>query len=64
MGYIKEVLKMFKKIKLIKKLLKIVDAVESYYKGNKDKIDIAKKAIPEIKGYITDLERIIKRLGK
>lgn len=55
---------MFKKIKLIKKLLKIVDAVEEYYKGNKDKIDIARKALPEIKGYITDLERIIKRLGK
>ena len=52
---------MFKKIKLIKKFLKIVDAVEEYYKGNKDKIDIAKKAIPEIKGYITDLERILNK---
>lgn len=52
---------MFKKIKLIKKLLKIVDAVEEYYKGNKDKIEKARKAIPEIKGYITDLERILNK---
>lgn len=55
---------MFKKIRLAKKLMKIVDAVEEYYKGNRDKIEAAKKAIPEIKGYISDLERIIKRLGK
>ena len=54
---------MFKKIKLIKKLLKIIDAVESYWEGNRDKIEEAKKAIPEIKGYVSDLERIIKRIG-
>ena len=54
---------MFKKIKLIKKLLKIVDAVENYWEGNRDKIEEAKKAIPEIKGYISDFERIIKRIG-
>jgi hypothetical protein len=54
---------MFKKIRLAKKLMKIVDAVEEYYKGNREKIEVAKKAIPEIKGYITDLERIIKKVG-
>ena len=55
---------MFKKIRLFKKLMKIVDAVEKYWDGNKDKIEEAKKAIPEIKGYISDLERIIGKLGK
>jgi hypothetical protein len=55
---------MFKKIRLAKKLMKIVDAVEEYYKGNRGKIEASKEAIGEIKGYITDLERIIKRLGK
>ena len=54
---------MFKKIRLMKKLLKIVDAVEKYWDGNKDNIEEAKKAIPEIKGYISDLERIIKKIG-
>ena len=54
---------MFKKIRLIKKLLKIVDAVEQYWRGNRGKIEEAKKAIPELKGYISDLERIIKKIG-
>ena len=54
---------MFKKIRLIKKLLKIIEAVESYFEGNREKIEQAKKALPEIKGYITDLERIIKKIG-
>ena len=54
---------MFKKIRLIKKLLSIVEAVENYWNGNQDKIEKAKKAIPEIKGYISDLERIIKKIG-
>jgi hypothetical protein len=55
---------MFKKIRIIKKICKIVDAVEEYYKGNRDKIEAGRKAIAEVKGYISDLERIIKRLGK
>lgn len=54
---------MLKKIRLIKKLLKIVEAVENYFEGNRDKIEEAKKALPEIKGYISDLERIIKKIG-
>jgi hypothetical protein len=54
---------MFKKIRLAKKLMKIVDAVEEYYKGNRDKIEQGKKAIAEVEGYITDLKRITKRLG-
>ena len=55
---------MFKKIKLMKKICKIVDAVEEYYKGNRDKIEEGKKAIEEIKGYISDFERIIKKTQK
>ena len=55
---------MFKKIKLAKKLFKIVDAVEEYFKGNKDKIEQGKEAISEIKQYISDLERIIKKIQK
>ena len=55
---------MFKKIKLIKKLLKIVDAVENYFDNNREKIEQAKEALPEIKGYITDLERILKKIGE
>ena len=54
---------MFKKIRIMKKICKIVDAVEEYYKGNRDKIEEGKKAIAEVKGYISDLERIIKRIG-
>ena len=47
----------------MKKLLKIVDAVESYFENNKDKIEKAKEALPEIKGYISDFERILERVG-
>ena len=54
---------MFKKIRLIKKLLKVVNAVESYFDGNREKIEKAKKALPEIKGYISDFERIVKKIG-
>lgn len=54
---------MFKKIRLIKKLLKIVEAVENYFEGNRDKIEQAKKALPEIKGYISDFERILDKMG-
>ena len=54
---------MFKKIRIMKKACKIVDAVEEYYKGNRDKIEQGKKAIAEVEGYITDLKRILKRLG-
>lgn len=43
--------------------MKIVDAVESYFENNKDKIEKAKEALPEIKGYISDLERILERMG-
>ena len=49
---------MFKKIRLIKKLLKIVDAVESYFKGNKDKIEKVRKALPEIKAYVETLQKL------
>ena len=47
----------------MKKVCKIVDAVEEYYKGNRDKIEAGGKAIAEVEGYITDLKRIIKRTG-
>ena len=55
---------MLKKIRLIKKLLSIVNAVDSFWTGNREKIEEARKAIPEIKGYITDLERMLDRIGK
>ena len=55
---------MFKKLRLIKKLLKIVEAVEGYFKNNREKIEQAKKALPEIKGCIADFERIIKKIGE
>lgn len=55
---------MLKKIRLIKKLLSIVNAVDSFWTDNQDKIEKAKKAIPEIKGYISDFERMLARLGK
>lgn len=54
---------MFKKIKLMKKFIKIVEAVEGYFENNRDKIEKAKEALPEIKGYISDLERILERIG-
>ena len=53
---------MFKKFKLIKKFLKIVKAVESFYDDNREKfIQEARKSLPEIKGYISDFERIMER---
>ena len=52
---------MFKKIKLINKFLKIIDAVESFFDGNREKIEKAKKYLPEIKGYISDFERMLER---
>ena len=54
---------MFKRIRLFKKLMKIVDAVESYFENNKDKIEKAREALPEIKGYISDFERVLERIG-
>ena len=56
--------KMFKKIKLFKKLMAIVDVVDDFWSDNKDKIEKAKEALPEIKGYISDFERMIGRLKK
>ena len=56
---------MIKKIKLIKKFMSIVDVVENFFGKNDDKyIEKAKKALPVIKGYITDLERMLDRIGK
>lgn len=53
---------MFKKIRLIKKMLKIAKAVESFYDDNREKfIQEARKALPEIKGYISDFERMLER---
>lgn len=55
---------MFKKIKLINKFLKIAKAVENFYDDNRDKyIAEARKALPIIKGYISDFERILERTG-
>lgn len=55
---------MFRKIRLFKKLLKIVKAVENFYGNNREKfIEEARKALPEIKGYITDFERLLERIG-
>ena len=53
---------MFKKIRLFKKLLKIIKAVENFYDDNREKfIEEARKALPEIKGYISDFERILEK---
>ena len=54
---------MFKKIKLIKKFMSIVDVVENFFdKHDEEYIEKAKKALPEIKGYISDFERMLGRL--
>lgn len=56
---------MFKKIKLFKKLMSIVDVVDDFFDKHDDEyIEKAKKALPVIKGYITDFERMLDRLGK
>lgn len=56
---------MFKKIKLIKKFMTIVDVVDNFFDKHEDEyIEKAKKALPIIKGYITDLERMLDRIGK
>lgn len=56
---------MFKKIKLLKKFMAIVDVVENFFDKHDDEyIEKAKKALPIIKGYITDFERILDRIGK
>ena len=52
---------MFKKIKLLKKFLKIIEAVDGFWDGNKEKIKKAGEYLPEIKGYISDLERMLNR---
>ena len=56
---------MFKKIKLFKKLMAIVDVVENFFDKHDDEyIEKAKKALPVIKGYVTDLERLLDRIGR
>ena len=56
---------MFKKIKLIKKFMSIVDVVDNFFDKHDDEyIEKARKALPIIKGYITDLERMLDRIGK
>lgn len=56
---------MFKKIKLIKKFMSIVDVVDNFFDKHDDEyIEKAKKALPIIKGYITDFERMLDRIGK
>ena len=56
---------MIKKIKLFKKLMSIVDVVENFFDKHDDEyIEKAKKALPVIKGYITDFERLLERIGK
>ena len=52
---------MFKKIRLFNKLCKIIDAIEDYYEGNKEKIQKIKGLIPEIKKFIQEAECIIKK---
>lgn len=53
---------MFKKIKLFNRLCKIIEAVEAYYEGNKDKIEKVKEYIPKLKELIQEAERIIKKI--
>ena len=54
---------MFKKIRLFKKIMAIVRAVENFYEKNREKYILeAKKALPEIKGYISDFERFLEKL--
>ena len=53
---------MFKKIKMFNKLCKIIEAVEAYYRGNKEKIEKVKDFIPEIKKFIDEAQDIIKAL--
>jgi hypothetical protein len=56
---------MLKKIKLIKKLMSIVDVVDNFFDKHDDEyIEKAKKALPVIKGYVTDLERLLDRIGR
>lgn len=55
---------MFKKIKLFKKLMAIVDVVENFFdKHDEEYIEKAKTALPIIKGYVTDFERLLERMG-
>lgn len=53
---------MFKKIKLFNKLCKIIEAVEAFYAGNKEKIEKVKNFIPEIKKFIDEAIEIIEKL--
>ena len=56
---------MIKKIKLFKKLMAIVDVVENFFdKHDEEYVEKAKKALPVIKGYVTDLERLLDRIGR
>jgi hypothetical protein len=55
----------FKKIKLFKKLMAIVDVVENFFDKHDDEyIEKAKKALPIIKGYVSDFERLLERIGR
>ena len=43
----------------------IVDVVENFFdKHDEEYIEKARKALPTIKGYVTDLERMLDRIGK
>ena len=56
---------MFKKIKLLKKFMSIVDVVENFFdKHDEEYIEKAREALPIIKGYISDFERLLERIGK
>lgn len=53
---------MIKKIKLFNKLCKIIEAIEAFYEGNKEKIQKVKDLIPEIEAYILKAKEIIEKL--
>ncbi len=53
---------MIKILKLLKNMLNLILAVEAYYSGNRDKILKLTDEIKIIKGYISDAERILKRI--
>ena len=45
--------------------MSIVDVVENFFDKHDDEyIEKAKKALPVIKGYVTDLERLLDKIGR
>ena len=45
--------------------MSIVDVVDNFFdKHDEEYIEKARKALPIIKGYITDFERMLDRIGK